>query len=126
MWWWLWAGKFVLLSATTDHIVFSKAVAILSDCNLADGLRFSRRGDVCVCLGLHWSIDQPSFLRNSTPKQQADSIEQGHVNCTSASDMSEFICQLVLSPSKTATALSGYYVSIHIQMSVCITLCLVR
>lgn len=49
---------FVLLSATatTDHSVFSKAVAILSDCNLAAGLRFSTQGvcvrlcvSVCVC-----------------------------------------------------------------------------
>lgn len=48
---------FVLLSATaaTDHSVFSKAVAILSDCNLAVGLRFwvqytQMYECVCVCV----------------------------------------------------------------------------
>lgn len=58
---WLWAGKFVVLhaTATTNHSVLCRAVAILPDCNLARSLRFPTRDGmkwhvrVCVCLRSH-------------------------------------------------------------------------
>lgn len=42
---WLWAGKFVVLraTATTNHSVLCRAVAILPDCNLGRSLRFPTR-----------------------------------------------------------------------------------
>lgn len=63
---------FVLLSApaTTDHSVFSEAVAILSDCDLADDLRFSTQHKetcVCVCVPLGGFLPATGRASKLTP-----------------------------------------------------------